>query len=77
MENETLKILKTRRSIRKFNDRKIPDHILKQILEAGTYAPSGMNRQSPHIIVFNDEDQIKELGKINASFSNNSNRDPF
>lgn len=77
MENETLKILKTRRSIRKFNDCKIPDHILKQILEAGTYAPTGMNRQSPHIIVFNDEDQIKELGKINTSFSNNPNRDPF
>ena len=39
--NETIKNLKTRRSIRKFKDKQIADEDLKTILEAGTYAPTG------------------------------------
>lgn len=34
-----------RRSIRKFTDQPVPDHVLRQILHAATLAPSGKNRQ--------------------------------
>ena len=44
--NETLKVLKERRSIRKYKPQQITDAELNAILEAGTYAASGMNRQS-------------------------------
>ena len=47
--NETLNILKTRRSIRKFKSDEIPQEILDQIIEAGTYAPTGMGKQNPII----------------------------
>ena len=47
---ETLKDLKERRSCRKYLDKQISDDELNQILEAGTYAPTGMGRQSPVIV---------------------------
>ena len=43
--NETIENLKTRRSIRKFKDEQITDEELKTILEAGTYAATGMGKQ--------------------------------
>lgn len=41
----TLEAIGTRRSIRKFTDEPLPDEIVRQILTAGTLAPSGKNRQ--------------------------------
>ena len=40
--NETLKTLIGRRSVRSYKKDQVPEEILEQILEAGTYAPSGM-----------------------------------
>lgn len=43
--NETLKVLETRRSCRKFNPEKMPSmEDLEAIIKAGTYAPSGMGK---------------------------------
>lgn len=46
---ETLMDLKTRRSCRKYKPDQIKDEELNAILEAGTYAPTGMGMQSPII----------------------------
>ena len=40
----------TRRSIRKFKSDMVSKDIIEKIIEAGTYASTGMNRQSPIII---------------------------
>ena len=40
-ENQTLNILKARRSCRSYTDKQVPEDVLAQILEAGTYAASG------------------------------------
>lgn len=66
--NQTIKDLKTRRSIRKFKDEQISDEDLKTILEAGTYAPTGRGLQSPKIVVIQDAETIKELSAWNRSF---------
>lgn len=61
--NETLKVLETRRSCRNFKSEMIKDEELEAILRAGTYAPTGMGRQSPIIIAVTDKalrDQIAE-----------------
>jgi nitroreductase len=42
---KTLQAIADRRSIRKFEDKPIPKETLEQILQAGTQAPSGKNRQ--------------------------------
>ena len=64
--NEVLKCIKSRRSVRKYAKRQIEDEKLKQILEAGTYAPSGNGKQSGKIIVLQHEKDIEELEKLNA-----------
>ena len=66
--NETIKNLISRRSIRKFKTEQIRDDELNQILEAGTYAPTGMNQQSPKIIVIQDKEIRDKLWKLNSSF---------
>ena len=65
--NEVLEQMKTRRCIRKFKPDMIPDDILNQILEAGTYAASGMNRQSAVIVAVTDKKLRDRLSKANAA----------
>ena len=47
---ETLEDLRTRRSCRAFKPEQIKDEELDAILEAGTYAPSGMGQQASMIV---------------------------
>ena len=51
---ETLTVLKTRRSCRAYLPDPVEDEKLNAILEAGTYAATGMGRQSPIILVVKD-----------------------
>jgi nitroreductase len=53
----------TRRSIRRYNTKTIPEDILSQIFEAGRNAPSAANRQPIHFIIVNNEETKKELSK--------------
>ena len=49
--NEVLKNIRQRRSCRQYQpDRQVPEELLQQILEAGTWAPSGMGAQSPVLV---------------------------
>ena len=48
--NETLEVLKTRRSIRAYRDEMPDKSLIDRITEAGTYAPTGKGRQSPIIV---------------------------
>jgi nitroreductase len=49
-----LNLIKTRRSIRKFTSKAIEDEHLNQIVEAGTWAPSGLNNQPWKIAIIKD-----------------------
>jgi nitroreductase len=46
--------IRTRRSIRKYKRKEIPDNTLKEILEAARLAPSAANRQAWELIVVRD-----------------------
>ncbi len=74
--SETLETIKTRRSIRKYKDTPIPEDILNKIIEAGTYAPSGMGKQSTIILAVTNKEVRDKLSKINASIMGSTN-DPF
>jgi len=52
---ETLDAIKTRRSIREFSGKTVSNEALEQILEAGRWAPSGMNNQPWRFIVVSDK----------------------
>ena len=74
--NESLKTLIERRSCRSYKPDPIPADILDQILEAGTYAATGMGRQSPIMIAVTDKETRDRLSRMNASVMGASN-DPF
>lgn len=72
----TLDTIKTRRSIRKYQDRIPTDAELKTIAEAGTYAATGMNKQAPIILVVKSREVRDRLSKLNASVMG-ADGDPF
>ena len=74
---DAIQTLITRRSCRSYKEEQIKDEELKMILEAGTYAPTGMGKQSPIILVIQDEETRKQLTKINAEIAGDENRDTF
>ena len=74
--NEVLNCLKERRSIRKYKNEQIKDEELNQILEAGTYAATGMGMQSPIMVVVLDAETISALSKMNAAVMGAAS-DPF
>ncbi len=51
----------TRRSIRHYEDKEIPEELLLQILEAGRQAPSAANRQPIRFIIVKERDLLKVL----------------
>lgn len=48
-------LIKTRRSVRKFKKEKVPDTLIENILEAGRWAPSGLNNQPWRFMVLGKE----------------------
>jgi len=74
--NETLNNLKTRRSIRSFLPKQVEKDLLDQVLEAGTYAPTGGGQQVPVIVAVQDPDTVKQLSRMNAKVIGNDS-DPF
>ncbi len=56
-----LDVILSRRSIRKYENKKIPQEILQQILEAGRQAPSAVNRQPFRFVVVKDCEIMKDL----------------
>jgi len=67
MNNEVLKALRERRSVRAFKAEQIKDEELKAVLEAGIYAPTGMGRQDPWIVAVQDPKIIAQLVRMNAA----------
>jgi len=74
--NETLQNLKTRRSIRSFLPKQVEKDLLDQVLEAGTFAPTGGGRQVPVIVAVQDAATVKQLSRMNAQVIGNDS-DPF
>jgi nitroreductase len=58
---DTITAIKSRRSIRKYKEKQIPQDVLLQLLEAARQAPSGANRQPFQLIVVTDPEKKKGL----------------
>ena len=66
MENEVLKAIRERRSIRRFTEEQVKDDELKAVLEAGTWAATGHGTQAPFIVAVQDEAVNAQLRQMNA-----------
>lgn len=63
--NEVLDVLKRRRSVRQFKTDMPSDEELNAIVEAGLYAPSGMNKQEVITIVVKNKELRDEIAETN------------
>lgn len=74
--SEVINNMKTRRSIRKYKPDMIPEDVLNWIIEAGTYAATGMGKQSPIIIAVTNKEIRDKFSKMNAEIMG-VDSDPF
>ncbi len=74
--NDVLKCIESRRSVRSFKPDMVPEDVLNRIIEAGTYAATGMGRQSPIIIAVTNKEMRDNLSKMNAAIMGTQS-DPF
>lgn len=62
---ETMNLMLTRRSIRKFSPEPVSRALLEQVIQAGLYAPSARNSQSTMILAVTRPDLIRRLSEMN------------
>ena len=74
--NEAYRNLLERRSIRKYDERPVPDEVLDAVLLAGIHAPSGMNTQGVRLVAVRDPETVAYLSRLNAAVMN-ATHDPF
>ena len=74
--NEVLNNLTTRRSVKKYKPDMVPQDVLAQIIEAGTYAANGRGLQAPIILAVTNKEVRDQLSKLNADIMGIS-ADPF
>jgi nitroreductase len=75
--NAAIENMKTRRSVRKFKADAVPQELIEQVIEAGTFAASGHDRQPWALIAVTNRDVIARLSAANASFFDMDVKDPF
>ena len=68
--------LLTRRSIRSYRPDMLPREVIEKIAEAGTYAPTGMNRQTPIIVAVTNKELRDRMSRLNAAVLD-MDSDPF
>ena len=66
----------TRRSCRGYKPDMIPEDVLEEILKAGTYAATGMGKQSPVILAVTNPEVRQRLSEVNAEIMG-VDSDPF
>jgi len=76
MENEVLKAIHERRSIRRYQEKQITDEELETVLEAGTWAATGHGKQDPWIVAVQNKEQQQWLREKNAELMGVS-QDPY
>lgn len=63
-ENEILKAIFTRRSVREFSEEPPSDEAIKTIIKAGIWAPSGLNNQPWRFIVVKASESKEKLSEL-------------
>jgi nitroreductase len=64
MDNQVLDAIKKRRSVGRFESTEVKDDELEEILEAGRWAPSWLNKQPWSFIVIKDQKTKEKLSEV-------------
>ncbi|MFA4955583.1 MAG: nitroreductase family protein [Candidatus Methanoperedens sp.] len=61
---DVIEIIKTRRCVREYLDKEIPDTDIRFLIDCAGYAPSGLNMQPWAFLVIKNKDKILQLSEI-------------
>lgn len=75
--NDVIRAMKERRSVRAYTGEVPPRELIDQVVEAGLWAASGMNRQGPIVVAVTDRELRDRLSRMNAEVIGDTSRDPF
>ena len=67
-----LDVVSSRRSIRRYEDKEIPEDVMDQIVEAGRQAPSAANRQPYRFVIVTNTELKKAISGLFSSFVKNA-----
>jgi nitroreductase len=66
MTNPVFDAVRTVLAVREFQDKPIPDDVLRRIVEAGHLSASASNAQPWHFVLVTQRDDLRELGRLVA-----------
>ena len=61
---ELYEAMRTLRAVRRLRPDPIPNEVLRRVLEAATWAPTGGNRQAWRVVVVKDAPRKQRLGEL-------------
>ncbi|MCX5868353.1 MAG: nitroreductase [Proteobacteria bacterium] len=61
--NAVEEVIYRRRSVRYYQDKQVPDYLIRRILETGRFAPSSGNTQPWKFMVIQNQELIKEMSR--------------
>ena len=61
---EVFDAIRTLLAVRQYEDKPVPQDVLRRILEAGRLTASGMNVQPWHFVVVQDRETLRQLGAL-------------
>jgi nitroreductase len=64
---DTLEAIHTRRSVRRYEDRPVPEELVKRLLAAAMNAPSARNAQPWQFVVIDDRSMLAEIAVVNPN----------
>lgn len=67
MAMEIFEAIFNRRSVRKYTPQKIEDRDIEKIIEAGMFAPSAVNKQPWHFLVFREHTTIEAINEVHPN----------
>jgi len=77
VKEQALEVLKNRRAVREFTNEMPPKELIDKVVEAGTYAPTGMGKQSPIIVAVTNKEARDKISQLNAKVAGGDKGDPF
>ena len=64
MANEVFEVVRTVLAVREYQDKPVPDDILRRVVEAGHLSASASNKQPWHFVLVKERDRLRKLGSL-------------
>ena len=64
MSNEVFEAVRTVLAVREYQDKTVPDDVLRRLLEAAHLSASASNKQPWHFVLVKDHEALRELGRL-------------